>query len=99
MSKKHKGMKKNCTAMSRNCDNINGLELLSNAIIMQAVKDYKSNYKLLRKNPKNDRARHELQSLERFFLGGWIKALSDLDGKAILLHMKEILRDEGKSDK
>ena len=53
-----------------------GIERLRNAVVMQAVKDYK--------NDKNQR-----EECERFFLSQYFTLLSDLDGEAIVNALKE----------
>ena len=53
-----------------------GIERLCNAVVMQAVKDYK-NYKSKR------------EECERFFLSQYFMLLSDLDGKVVVNALKE----------
>ena len=53
-----------------------GIERLRNAVVMQAVKDYK--------NDKNKR-----EECERFFLSQYFTLFSDLDGEAIVKALKE----------
>ena len=53
-----------------------GIERLRNAVVMQAVKDYK--------NDKNQRG-----ECERFFLSQYFTLFSDLDGEAIVKELKE----------
>ena len=53
-----------------------GIERLRNAVVMQAVKDYK--------NDKNKR-----EECERFFLSQYFTLFSDLDGEAIVNALKE----------
>ena len=53
-----------------------GIERLRNAVVIQAVKDYK--------NYKNKR-----EECERFFLSQYFALFSDLDGKVIVNALKE----------
>ena len=53
-----------------------GIERLRNAVVMQAVKDYK--------NDKNKR-----EECEGFFLSQYFTLFSDLDGEAIVKALKE----------
>ena len=53
-----------------------GIERLRNAVVMQAVKDYK--------NDKNKR-----EECERFFLSQYFTLFSDLDGEVIVKALKE----------
>lgn len=62
-------------------------EALANAIILQAVKDYRKAYKCYRRNPKNRTAREEIAVLVRFFTGNWYKTLTDVDGVWLVENM------------
>ena len=55
-----------------------GIERLRNAVVMQAVKDYK--------NDNNQR-----EECERFFLSQDFALFSDLDGKVIVNALKEMI--------
>lgn len=67
-------------------------EELANAIILQAVKDYrKTNNKLLKK-PKNEQLQEQKTEIEEFFLGEWFMALSKLDGKRLLRRLQAELK-------
>lgn len=57
---------------------------LSQAIVLQAVEDYK---KALRKEDVEDL--RMLRDCERFFNSQWFVSLTDLDGKRILTKLKE----------
>ena len=61
-------------------------ENLANAIVLQAVKDYRDALKRLKKKPGN-------QTAERFFRSGWYKALTSVDGEYLI----QKLREEAKS--
>ena len=62
-----------------------GIERLRNAVVMQAVKDYK--------NDKNKR-----EECERFFLSQYFALFSDLDGEVIVKALKErVEKNERKS--
>lgn len=57
---------------------------LASAIVMQAVKDYRSSKKKLSKGRVNHSASDMKEQCEHFFLSGWFETLSGLDGKMIL---------------
>ena len=59
-------------------------ENLANAIILQAVKDYKWALHRLDVNPKNRDAMHEKERLERFFHSPWYETLTDLDADRLI---------------
>lgn len=46
---------------------ITNYENLANAIILQAVKDYRMALKCLKRNPKNRTALADMDEIERFF--------------------------------
>lgn len=64
-------------------------ENLAQAIIMQAVKDYRRARHKLNTHPKSISAAREVADCERFFKSGWFTELSGLDGSIILQKLKE----------
>lgn len=64
-------------------------ETLANAVIIQAVKDYRTAYRKYMKNPAGNAAACEIKSLERFFLSEWFQMLTDADGGEILRKVRE----------
>lgn len=62
---------------------------LANAVIIQAVKDYRTAYRKLLKSPDSREALHEVKALERFFVSPWYESLTDVDGKMLLRKVKE----------
>lgn len=54
---------------------------LANAIVLQAVKDYRRALRQLRQNPKNRIAMDNAMECERFFEGEWIQVLTSVDGQ------------------
>lgn len=64
---------------------------LSNAIIEQAAKDYRTAARKLKKDPENITAQTTIREVERFFRSSWFSVLSDADGTMILrLLRKEV---------
>jgi RNA polymerase sigma factor (sigma-70 family) len=61
-----------------NCEN------LANAIILQAVKDYRMALKCLRANPKNRTARADKDEIDRFFRSQWFMVLTSVDGEMLI---------------
>ena len=59
-------------------------ENLANAIILQAVKDYKWALHRLDVDPRNQDAMHEKERLERVFHSPWYKTLTDLDADRLI---------------
>lgn len=78
---------------------------LANAIILQAVKDYKKVLRRLARNPQNQDAQREKKHLERFFFSQWYGVLTDLDPKLLIsgvmkrMHIEEEERRKRKQAK
>ena len=68
-------------------------QALANAIILQAVKDFKPAYRRLKRYPNDKLARDTVREITKFFCSQYFAALSDLDGPA-LLH--QIIREMDK---
>lgn len=68
---------------------MNAYEKLANAIILQAVKDWRAARRKLRRKSKNESARIELVSCERFFRSDWFTTLTDVDGVVVLRKLYE----------
>ena len=64
-------------------------EGLANAIIMQAVKDYRVARKKAKYHPKNKEAKLMIQDCESFFRSDWFSALTTIDGQMLLEKLKE----------
>lgn len=64
-------------------------ENLANAIILQAVKDYRAARKKLKYHPKNKEAKLMVQDCEEFFCSDWFAALTAADGRRLLDKLKE----------
>jgi len=68
-------------------------ENLANAIVLQAVKDYRDALKRLKKKSSNKAAMSDAMECERFFRSGWYKTLTSVDGEYLI----QKLREEAKS--
>ena len=64
-------------------------QTLANAIVLQAVQDYRSALKRLKKNPESDSAKHDVGQLERFFRSGWYQSLTTVDGSYLIRKLRE----------
>lgn len=69
-------------------------ERLANAVIIQAVKDYRKAYRKYKKGSGHT-AESEIAALERFFRSEWFAGLTDVDGKALLSQIQEM--EDGRS--
>ena len=64
-------------------------EDFANAIILQAVKDYRAALKTIKKNPRSRKASAVRDEVERFFRSEWFSALTGIDGPALMAKLKE----------
>ena len=64
-------------------------EELGNAVVLQAVKDYRDAKKTLRKNRKNDEAILMKADCERFFTSEHFNNFSSIDGKSLLAQLEK----------
>ena len=63
---------------------ITNYENLANAIILQAVKDYRIALKCLKVNPNNRDALADKDEVERFFRSQWFSTLTSVDGEMLI---------------
>lgn len=68
---------------------ITNYENLANAIILQAVKDYRMALKSLKANPRNRDALADRNEIERFFRSQWFSVLTSVDGEMLIRSLKE----------
>lgn len=59
-------------------------ETLAEAIIKQAVYDYKVAIKKLRKNEKNEIALSDKEECEKFFRSPWFESMTSISGEMII---------------
>lgn len=64
-------------------------EKLANAIILQAVKDYRDALKTLWRNPNNVSANAVKSEVERFFRSGWYTVLTSVDGEMLIRKLQD----------
>lgn len=64
-------------------------ENLANAIVLQAVKDWRSAVRTLKKRPRYDPAKQMRDDCEQFFLSDWFEELTSVDGSIILRKLKQ----------
>ena len=71
-------------------------QALANAIILQAVKDFKPAYRRLKKFPNDRLAQDTVREITQFFCSGYFCALTDLDGPALLNRIMREMDEKGK---
>jgi hypothetical protein len=59
-------------------------ESLGNAIILQAVKDYRATLRRIKHNPKNRMAIDEALLIEKFFRGQLYAAITNIDSEFLI---------------
>lgn len=69
-------------------------ENLANAIVKQAVVDYKEQLHKLLKNPTSTSAMYEAQRIEKFFRSGWYTTLTSVDGERLIDGVRILVRKE-----
>ncbi len=62
---------------------------LANAIILTAVKDWRSARRKLKRKPKNKDAQILLEECESFFRSAWFASLADVDGEMLIRKLYE----------
>ena len=67
-------------------------ERLANAIVLQAVPDYRVALKKIKAHPKNREAISEALEIEKFFRSGWYSILTDVDGEYLIRRLQDEIR-------
>lgn len=76
---------------------MNPYEALANAIIIQAVKDYRHALGTLKYYPNDANANATRSECEVFFRSGWFELLTDLDGEVLIEKIqREVNRTEAR---
>ncbi|MGI6497538.1 MAG: hypothetical protein ACOX0U_01620 [Oscillospiraceae bacterium] len=61
---------------------------LANAIVLQAVKDYRKALRTLSRYPNNRSALYERRRIEQFFRSGWFGVLTSIDPEMLITKLK-----------
>ena len=69
--------------------NLSPYEALGNAVVLQAVKDYREAVHKLTRGKKNTIAESMKQECERFFQSPYFNVFTQLDGKALLSQLEK----------
>jgi hypothetical protein len=64
-------------------------ESLANAIVMQAIKDYRSALRNLKKRPDSRGYQTEVRILERFFRSDWYGEITSLNAEYLIRRVNE----------
>ncbi len=68
---------------------IDPYEQLANAIVLQAVKDYRDALKKLKKRPHYEPAKYTIAEVERFFHSDWYRELTTIEPEILIRKLKE----------
>lgn len=68
---------------------MNPFENLTNAIILQAVKDYLKAHSRCVRHPEKDNYHADKARLERFFRSDWFSFLTDIDPEMLIRKLRE----------
>ena len=63
---------------------MSGYEALANAVILQAVRDWRDACRINRSYPENFAEERKREDIERFFRSDWFSVLTNLDGRLLL---------------
>ena len=69
-------------------------EALANAIIVQAVMDYRGVYRILRKNPNDKNAQGQARQIKSFFHSRWFRTLTSVDAEYLIRQVEKEIEDE-----
>lgn len=64
-------------------------ERLANAIVLQAVADYRTALRKIRKNPKKREALDAALQIEKFFRSQWYQTLTSVDGEYLIVQLRK----------
>ncbi len=67
---------------------MNPYEELANAIVLQAVKDYRKALRDLKTNPQYSPAQYAISEVERFFRSKWHKTLTSVSGELLIKKLR-----------
>lgn len=69
--------------------NLNPYEALGNAVVLQAVKDYRDAMEKLSRGKKNTIAEDTKKECEKFFKSPYFNIFTQLDGEALLSQLEK----------
>lgn len=68
-------------------------ERLANAIVLQAVKDYRDALNKNKKRPRYEPAKYTIAEVERFFHSEWYRELTSVDSNFLIEKLKSEVRE------
>lgn len=70
-------------------------EALANAVVLQAVKDWRDSAKKVSRGRRNINAQAMKDECERFFTSSYFNTFTELDGHMLLMKLKQEVEDDG----
>ena len=70
---------------------IDGYQMLGNAVVCQAARDYRKALRALHFNPNDKKAKKEVHDIEEFFNGDGIKIFTRVNGVRLAEAIKRVL--------
>ena len=68
-------------------------ERLANAIILQAVTDYRAALKRIKRKPEDWETIDEAMRVESFFRSGWYSQMTAVDGEYLIRRLQDEVRE------
>ena len=68
---------------------MSGYEALANAVILQALRDWRDAWRMLKAYLENFSEEQKRKAVERFFRSDWFGILTDVDGRLLLRKLQE----------
>lgn len=77
--------------MKKNIENdtLDPYRALANAIVLQAVKELRTAYRLLVRNGTDASRKYRVLELEKFFYSPWYRILTTVDGDMVVRHLRQ----------
>ena len=66
---------------------------LANAIVIQAVKDYRKALKTLKRHPRYEPAKAVVAEVEEFFRSEWYRTLTSVDADMLMTKIRREIND------
>ena len=70
-------------------------EALGNAVVLQAVKDYRQAYKRLKRHPNDHIAERDVKEIEGFFMSQHFNLFTALDGESLMYRLQDEMEEGG----
>lgn len=69
-------------------------EALANAVVLQAVKDWRESAKKVSRGRRNINAQAMKDECEKFFTSSYFNIFTELDGNMLLMKLKQEVKDD-----